>query len=139
MAIALKLNELMLFEDVAGTSFAWARTRMVPRLCQRHRLVTAACKECASKGVPCEQHADWQVCPECELPDMPTKWIAALGWIARKRSQPELTFDEYAATADIEQAMEEIDLLGNAVAGEATVSPASTRRGSRRSSISIPG
>lgn len=128
----LRLNELTLFEEVAGVTWSRAQNRFQPTFCQRHRLLLTGCKVCKSVAELCPQHMEaFRECTECEGPDTPIKWIAAVAWLIEKRSEPALDFDTYAATNGPEEAFA---TLKNARGGEAaTVSPLKRPRGSRRS------
>jgi hypothetical protein len=110
--IKLKLNELDLFEEAAGMPFSRASKRLMPRFCQRHRLEVGECQPCKGKRGICTEHTvAFQWCTDCEMGDIPPKVLAALGWLLRRREQPELTFEEFWATAEIDEVMAE---LGNA-------------------------
>lgn len=110
--IKLTLKEAVAFEEVTGTSFSKASKQMMPRFCQEHRLEQGQCRACVAAKVPCPQHLNsWKACSECPGSDMPIRWAAAFGWILRLRTEPELEWETFIATADVADVMAE---LGNA-------------------------
>ena len=98
MAFRLTLRELSLFEDVAGVTWTSSQKRFQPRRCQAHRLR--------------DQDA-WQECAECEPPDVPMRVLGTMAWIVARRSEPALSYEEFAETADIER-ITELVYEGNA-------------------------
>ena len=112
MPVSLRVNELLLFEERAGVTFARAAKRMAPKWCQVHRLAMGACKDCKKSAPnPCDPHAAAIAeCDDCEGPDTPMAWIAALGWIYRRRREPDLTWERFIETAEVNEVMAE---LGN--------------------------
>ena len=129
----LQLNEMFLFEEVTGVTWHRALPRLQPVLCQRHRMAVNDCRACGRDAVVCKTHsASLTGCEDCQPAEMPSRYLAALGWILTRRDDPDLTFDDYAANHGISEALA---ALGNAVGGVAgTASPPNTANGSRRSS-----
>lgn len=109
MALKLKLNEMMDFEEKAGVSWVRAQTALAAKLCQMHRLQTNACKDCKAAGQLCEKHVTaFQGCGECQGAEMPARYLAPLGWLLRRRREPELTWETYIAEADGDDALTEL-------------------------------
>lgn len=129
----LNLDELALFEEVTGVTWSRAERRFTPSFCQRHRLLITGCAGCRNVAQLCEEHLQgFRLCDECEAPDTPIKWLAAVAWLVLKREDPALGFAEYCAANGPAEAYA---TLKNANSGAAAIaSPLKRRPGSRRSS-----
>lgn len=98
MALALKLRETMAFEEKAGVPFNNAIKRLSPQFCQLHRLARGKCADCKKDGVCAKHLAEFQECVQsgdCEMPQIPAMQLAALGWIVKRRDNPELDWETY--------------------------------------------
>lgn len=112
--LRLKLGELLLFKSKTGVDWSRARRQMAPEICQKHRLAIGACADCGSMTGLCQAHnAEFVQCDACVMPPIPTEFLAALGWIVRRRTTPDITWEEYLETADEDEALAEIN-AGNA-------------------------
>lgn len=137
MAIPLKLNELLEFEELTGQSFNRFAEGLKPKLCQNHRMVTGACVACRKADGYCKAHqAEVTACESCTVSELPLKSAAVLGWLFARRAEPELTYEEFTENADVEAVIEE---LGNQFAAARDGSRPSTAAGGQRSSTSTPG
>ena len=129
MALKLKLNEIMLFEEKAGIPLSRAQAEMAPAICQMHRLRTFP--SAAERG------AAIAACEECR-PAMPSmRIIAAFGWLLRRRREPELTWDAFIETTDLEDVLADMGEL-EGVELPSPSSPPTLASGSLPSSMSIP-
>lgn len=101
--LKLRVNEIMLFEEKTGVSFSKSQAQIQPNICQLHRLTLNVTAE--------ERAAAIKACDDCEAPDVPMKYLAAFGWLVRRRVLPSLTWDEYIETADVEEVVAELKNL----------------------------
>lgn len=130
----LKLREVAEFERVTGLNYAKAIKEMGTKLCQLHRLAITSCADCKKSDAPmCEKHdALFQECEKCEGVQVGSMAAAGLGYIVRRRTDPELTWDAWL-DADFET--EVLAAVGELKAGPA---PANTGAGSPPASPPSP-
>lgn len=111
--LKLNLRESGEFERLTGRPFLALAKKFSPAVCKPHRLMIAACPACAAtQGLACDEHkGDYAACPDCEGPSAPDIAWAALGYILRRRGQPDLTFEAYCEDNGVAEAIADV---GNA-------------------------
>lgn len=110
MALKLTIAEDMEFERRAGRPFRAVAKTFNVALCRAHRLMFGACEACRLSARPwCDEHqGDFVSCQECEGIQATAGTVAALGFVLRRRREPELDWEEYIATASQDDVFAEV-------------------------------
>lgn len=130
----LKLDEVELFESLAGMSWSKAAKMLDAGMCSQHRLYVRNCRDCQQAGGLCPKHQEvFESCTDCVGIALPAKGIGALAYVYARRAGEARTHEEYAAETPY---VEMLALVGNAVRGAAQSSPAGSPRSSTGSRAS---
>jgi len=137
----LTIAETSQFYELTGVTYTKAQQAFAPRPCGPHRVAIKACKPCAKPGVMfCPEHLEeYKECPNClgAGQDTPEAWLAAVVYLVRKRDgQEKRTWEEFTTQVKYTEMTAALVELGNA---QGEPGPASTARGSRRSSTGTRG
>jgi hypothetical protein len=133
--IDLKLAEVKLFRTLTGRSWQRAMEGFMPKPCGPHRLMFGACKPCRLASEPyCPEHTEaYTACEACEGGDFDETTVAALAFIWRRRSEPDLSWDEYQENVPYVEMVQDLGEMGKASTGSG-ISSRSTSNGSQPSS-----
>lgn len=102
----LKVGEMLEFEERAGVSFASMSKGMQAKVCKPHRLAIGACKGCQKASGFCGDHTiAFQECDACEGAELPMKTALTLAFLLKRRGEPGLTWETFAAETDAEEAL----------------------------------
>lgn len=137
MNIKLRIGELILFEQLTGTTWSRAKATFTTKPCKLHRLSLQGSSE-KPQLEQLELAMEISGCRDCELPDPPVRIKAAVAFLVERRGDPSLTWDGFLAEDEfaLETSLGKAMAAVAAEAASATDSEPSTEPGSGRSSTS---